>query len=60
MKITHHYVGELKTITNKDKYEAHRALGWRMTADCKSTAHFLVLKQKAKVFAGAILQSQMQ
>jgi hypothetical protein len=47
MKITHPYSGGLKTITNKDPSEAYRALGWMMTMDCKSTAQFLVLKQKS-------------
>jgi hypothetical protein len=60
MTITHPYSGELKIITNKDPSEAHRALGWMMTTDCKSTAQFLVLKHKAKIFAGAILQSRKQ
>jgi hypothetical protein len=60
MTITHPYYGELKPITKKDPSEAHRALGWMMTTDCKSTVKFLVLKQKAKLFAGTILQSRMQ
>jgi hypothetical protein len=57
MTITHPIYGELKTITNKDPTNAHRDLGWMMMTECKSTAQFLVLKQKAKLFAGAILQS---
>jgi hypothetical protein len=60
MKISHPHSGELKTITKKDPTEAHRALGWMMMTDCKSTAQFLVLKHKAKLFAGAILQSPIQ
>jgi hypothetical protein len=35
MNITHPHSGELKTITNKDPTDAHRALGWMMTTDCK-------------------------
>jgi hypothetical protein len=31
-----------------------------MTTDEKSTAQFIILKHKAKLFVGAILQSQMQ
>jgi hypothetical protein len=60
MTITHPYSGELRTITKKDPSKAHRALGWMMTTDWKSTAQLLVLKHKAKLFAGAILQSRMQ
>jgi hypothetical protein len=60
MTLPHPYSGELKMITNKHPSEAHRALGWMMTTDCKSTAQFLVLKRKAKLFAGTILQSRMQ
>jgi hypothetical protein len=57
MMIAHPHSGELKTITKKDPTKAHRDLGWMMMTDCKSTAQFLVLKQKDKLFAGAILQS---
>jgi hypothetical protein len=57
MKIYHPYSGELKIITKKDPSEAHRAIGWMMMTDCKSTAQLVVLKHKAKLFAGAILQS---
>jgi hypothetical protein len=60
MTMIHPYSGELKTVTKKDPSEAHRDLGWMMMKDCNSTAQLLVLKQKAKLFAGAILQSQMQ
>jgi hypothetical protein len=60
MTKTRPYYGKLKTITKKDPSEAHRALGWMMTMDCKSTAQLLVLKQKANLFAGTILQSRMQ
>jgi hypothetical protein len=60
MMITHPHSGELKTITKKDPTDTYMALGWMMMTDCKSTAQFLVLKQKSKLFAGAILQSRMQ
>jgi hypothetical protein len=60
MIITHPRSGELKKITNKDPTKAHRALGWMIATDCKSTVQCLVLKQKAKLFAGAILQIRMQ
>jgi hypothetical protein len=35
MTITHPNSGEIKTITKKDPTEAHRALGWMVTTDCK-------------------------
>jgi hypothetical protein len=60
MATNHPYSGELKKITKKDPSEARRALGWMMTTDCESTVHLLVLKQKAKLIAGAIIQSRMQ
>jgi hypothetical protein len=60
MTIAHPHSGELKTITKKDPMDAHRALRWMMMTDCKSTAKFLVLKYKAKLFSGTILQSRMQ
>jgi hypothetical protein len=49
-----------KKNVKKDPDQAHRALEWMMTTDDKSTAQFIVLKQRAKLFAGAILQSHMQ
>jgi hypothetical protein len=54
MTITHPSSGELKHITRKNPNEAHRALGWIMTTDSKSTAQFIVL------FGGGILQIRMQ
>jgi hypothetical protein len=60
MTITHPSPGELKLITRKNPNEAHQALGWMMTADGKSTAQFIVSRDKAKLFAGGILQSRMQ
>jgi hypothetical protein len=58
--ITCLHTGEIKTINKKDPNQAHRALGWMMTTDGKSTAQFIVLKRKSKLFAGDILQSLMQ
>jgi hypothetical protein len=58
--ITHPHNGEIKTINKKDPTQARRALGWMMTTDRKSTAGFKVLKQKSKLFTGAILQSRIQ
>jgi hypothetical protein len=60
MTIIHPHSGETKKIVKKDTNQAHRALGWMMTTDGKSTAQFKVMKQKSKVFAGAILQIFMQ
>jgi hypothetical protein len=60
MSITHPHTGETKNIAKKDPDQAHRALGWMMNTDGKSTAQFIVLTQRAKLFAGAILQSRMQ
>jgi hypothetical protein len=40
--------------------QVHRALGWVMTTEGKSLAQFKVLKYKASIFAGAILQSHMR
>jgi hypothetical protein len=60
MTINHPSSGELKHITRKNPNEAHRALGWMMTNDGKSTAQFVASRYKAKLFAGSILQSRMQ
>jgi hypothetical protein len=60
MTITHPSTGEVKIITRKNPNEAHRALGWMMTTDDKSTAQCIVSKAKAKLFAGGIRQSLMQ
>jgi hypothetical protein len=60
MTITHPHTWAIKTIVKKYPEQAHRALGWLMTTDGKSTAQFIFLKQKAKSFACAILQSRMQ
>jgi hypothetical protein len=60
MTITHPHTGKIKNIVKKDPGQAHRALGWMMTTDGKSTAHFMVLKQRSKLFSGDILQSRMQ
>jgi hypothetical protein len=49
MSITHPHSGETNTIDKKDPNQAHRALGWMMTTDGKSTAQFKVLKHKAKL-----------
>jgi hypothetical protein len=53
---TRPYTGKVKIIDKKDPNQAHRALVWMMNTDGKS----IVLKRKAKLFAGAILQSRMQ
>jgi hypothetical protein len=58
--ITHPHKDEIKNIDKKDPNQSHRSLGWMMTTDGKYTAQFIVLKRKAKLFTGAILQSQMQ
>jgi hypothetical protein len=60
LTITHPRTGEIKKIVKKDPDQAHRALGRMMTTDGKSTAQFIFLKQRAKLFAGAVLQSRMQ
>jgi hypothetical protein len=60
MTITHPSSGELKHITRKNPNEAHRSLGWMTTTDGKSTAQFVVSRDKAKLFAGGFLQSSMQ
>jgi hypothetical protein len=60
MTITYPHSGETKTIAKKDHNQAHKDLGWMMNTDGKSTAQFKVLKQKAKVVYGAMLQSRMQ
>jgi hypothetical protein len=56
MTITHPSTGEVKLITHKNPNEAHRALGWMMTTDGKSTDQFIVSKAKSKLFAGGILR----
>jgi hypothetical protein len=60
MIITHPSSGELKQITRKNPNESHRALGWMMTTDGKSPSQFIASKEKARLFAGGILQSSMQ
>jgi hypothetical protein len=60
MTITHLHTGEIKTIDKKDPNQGHRDLGWMLTTEKKSITQFKVLKHKAKLFAGAILQSRMQ
>jgi hypothetical protein len=60
MTITHPSSLELKHITRKNPNEAHRALGWMMTTDSKSTAQFVVSRDKAKVFAGGIPKIRIQ
>jgi hypothetical protein len=60
MNIAHPSYGELKHITCKNPNEVHRALGWMATTDGKSTAQLVVSRDKAKLFAGGILQSRMQ
>jgi hypothetical protein len=57
---TRPHTGETKNIVKKDPDKSHRALGWMITTDGKSTAQFTILKQRAKLFDGAILQSRMQ
>jgi hypothetical protein len=52
--------GEIKTIDKKFPNQAHRELCWMMATDGKAVAQFKVLKTKATLFAGAILQSRMQ
>jgi hypothetical protein len=58
--VKHSHYGETKTIDRKNPNQAHIALGWIMTTYCKSTAQFNILKDKARLFDGAILQSRMQ
>jgi hypothetical protein len=60
MTITHPSSGELKHITCKNPNEVHQALGWMMTNDGKSTAPLVASRNKAKLFAGGILQIRMQ
>jgi hypothetical protein len=60
MTITHPFSGELKHITRKNPNEDHRALGWMMTTDGKSTSQLIASRYKAKLFVGSILQSGMQ
>jgi hypothetical protein len=60
MNITHPSSGELKNITRKNPNESHRALVWIMTTDGKSTAQFVLIRDKEKLFAGGILQSRIQ
>jgi hypothetical protein len=60
MTITNSHSDETKTIVKKVPNQAHKVLGWMMMANGKSTAQFKVLKQKDKLFAGAIIQSHMQ
>jgi hypothetical protein len=60
MTVTHPHTGQIKTIIKKHPKQVHRDLGWMMTTDGKSTAQLKVLKHKARLFAGVILQSRMQ
>jgi hypothetical protein len=60
MTITHPHTGKIKNIVKKDPGQTQKALGLMMTIDGKYTAQFIVLKQRSKLFAGAILQSRMQ
>jgi hypothetical protein len=60
MTITYPSSGELKQIACKNPNEDHRALGWMMMTDGKSTSQFITSKEKAKRFAGSILQIRMQ
>jgi hypothetical protein len=57
MTSTHPHYGEIRNIDKKVPDQSHRALVGMMTTYCKSTAQFIVLKRKAKLFVGAILQS---
>jgi hypothetical protein len=59
MTVTYTHTGEIKTADKKDPNQVHRALGCMMN-DGKYAAQFKVLKHKAKIFAGAILQGHMQ
>jgi hypothetical protein len=52
--------GELKEKSRTNPNEAHRAIGWMMTTDGKSTAQFIMLKAKAKLFAGGIRQTRIK
>jgi hypothetical protein len=60
MAVIHPHSGETKTIDQKNPNQAYRALGWMMTIDGKLTTQFNVLKAKARLFIGAILQRCMQ
>jgi hypothetical protein len=46
-------------VPRKEKKYPHRALGWMMTIDGKSTRPFENIKQKAQQFASAIYGSRM-
>jgi hypothetical protein len=60
MTVTHPYYKETKTIDRKNPNQAHRALGWIIKTDGKSTAQFKVLIYNARHFSGAILQRHIQ
>jgi hypothetical protein len=60
MMVKYPHYDETKTIDMKNPNQSHIALGWMMTTDGKSMAQFNVLKDKARLFAGVVLQSHMK
>jgi hypothetical protein len=60
VSLTHPITGITNVVQRKDRDDPHRALGWMMTIDRKSTGPFNTLKKKAQHFASAIYGSRMR
>jgi hypothetical protein len=57
--ITHPITGTTNVVPRKEINDPHRALGWMMMIDGKSTGPFNTLQEKAQQFASAIYGSRM-
>jgi hypothetical protein len=57
---THPLTGTINIVPIKERDEPHRALGWMMTIDGKSSGQYKTLQNKARQFASAIYRSRMR
>jgi hypothetical protein len=57
--LTHPITGTINAVPRKERDDPHRALGWMIKIDGKSTGPFNTLKEKAQQFTLAIYGSRM-
>jgi hypothetical protein len=60
ISLTHPSTGIPNVVARKERDDPHRALGWMMMIDGKSTGPFITLKEKTEQFASAIYGSRMR
>jgi hypothetical protein len=60
ISLTHPITGITNFVPRKDRDDLHRALGWMMTIDGKSTGPFNTLKEKAQKIASALYGNKIR